>query len=475
MSYGRPMREPATSSSAAGPSSTTQLRRLVALSWPVVVARATQSVIGFSDALFAAPLGEESLAAVTTGAFNTFAFVILPMGTSFILQSFAAQLRGRGELAAARRHAWYGLALALAAGLLAACAIPFVPLAVRRLGYAPGVERAMSKYMAIRFLSVGAVVGAEALGNWYGGLGNTRIAMVAGAAAMVVNVVGCYALVQPRFGLPGFGVAGAGWASVCASWSGFAVVLAAFWRDARADRHRIGALRPAELARVLRFGLPNGANWFLEFAAFALFVNVVAGHLGTTVLAAFNVVLQINSISFMPAWGVSTAGAILVGEAIGRGDKGEVWPIVRLTGSVAVGWMIAVGVLYFSEPLAFFRMFASRGSDRLVAVGGTMLTLAAFWQLFDGIGITLSEALRAAGDTTWTMAARVVLAWGVFVPLAWLAVRSWGGGVVTLMLAVVAYIVVLAAALAWRFASGRWRDIELVSSEPSEGHRLGLS
>src|SRR6516165_1829023 len=119
------------------------LRRLLALSWPVVIARATQAVIGFSDALFAAPLGEEALAGVTTGAFNTFCLVILPMGTSFILQSFAAQLRGRGDLAAAGRYAWYGLTLALVAGLSAVCAIPVVPRVLPFLGYAPGVERAM--------------------------------------------------------------------------------------------------------------------------------------------------------------------------------------------------------------------------------------------------------------------------------------------------------------------------------------------
>jgi MATE family multidrug resistance protein len=94
-----------------------------------------------------------------------------------------------------------------------------------------------------------------------------------------------------------------------------------------------------------------------------------------------------------------------------------------------------------------------------------MLTLSAVWQLFDGIGITLSEALRAAGDTAWTMAARIALSWGVFVPLAWVAVIRCGGGVVALMLALVTYLALLAAALAWRFASGRWRDIELV--EPS--------
>ena len=95
---------PAHPSGAAPAPAATLVRRLLALSWPVVVARATQSVIGFSDALLVSPLGEESLAAVTTGAFNTFCLVILPMGTSFILQSFAAQLRGRGDLVAVRRR-----------------------------------------------------------------------------------------------------------------------------------------------------------------------------------------------------------------------------------------------------------------------------------------------------------------------------------------------------------------------------------
>ena len=441
------------------------LRRLLALSWPVVIARATQAVIGFSDALLASPLGEESLAAVTTGAFNSFCLIILPMGTSFILQSFAAQLRGKGDLRAAGRYAWYGLVLALAAGTCAVCAIPLVPLALHRFGYAPGVEHAMGVYMSIRLLSVGAVVGTEALGNWYGGLGNTRVAMIAGATAMTVNVLGCFALIQPRFGLPGFGVAGAGWASVVASWTGFAVVLATFALDREVAGRHPGKLRLSEFKRVLRFGLPNGANWFLEFAAFALFVNVVTSHLGTSALAAFNVVIQINSVSFMPAWGVATAGAILVGEAIGRGAKDDVWPLVRLAGGVAIGWMVTVGLLYLVAPAALIRIFASHDSDGIVAVGATMLTLSAVWQLFDGIGITLSETLRAAGDTSWTMAARIVLAWGVFLPLAWFAVLRRGGGVVTLMLVLVTYLALLATALAWRFASGRWRDIVLVEPD----------
>jgi MATE family multidrug resistance protein len=190
------------------------LRQLLGLAWPVILARATQSVIGFSDALMVAPLGEEPLAAVTTGALNTFALIIFPMGTVFIVQSFTAQLRGRNELGSVKRYAFYGLAFALLAGLIALATIPFIPAILGSLGYAPEVHRLMSQYLMIRLLSVGPAVGIEALGNWYGGLGNTRAAMVAGVVAMVANVLGCYALIEPRFGLPGYGVAGSAWASV---------------------------------------------------------------------------------------------------------------------------------------------------------------------------------------------------------------------------------------------------------------------
>jgi multidrug resistance protein, MATE family len=455
------------------------MRSLLVLAWPIVFARATQAVVGFSDALMSAPLGSETLAAVTTGALDTWGFAMLPMGTVFIVQSFAAQLYGRRDLHAARRYAYYGMIIAAAAGVLSALAIPFVPGLIALLGYAPRVQAQMSEYMMIRLLSVGAFVAAEALGNWYGGLNNTRLALLAGVVTMVANVSGNYALIEPRFGLPGYGAPGAAWASVIASWLGFAVIAAAFAlrygfpdelkKDAGAASQKLG-LHASELWRVLRFGLPNGVNYFLEFAAFALFINVVVGGLGTHVLAAMNVVLNINSISFMPAFGMASAGAILVGNAIGAGDKDDVPSILRRSMLVTVGWMGSVGLVYWFAPVLLMGMFepGDAGSSDLLEVGATMLALSALWQVFDAASITLSEALRAAGDTTFCMNARIVLAWFVFIPAAWYAVRVLNGGVVAIMWSLIAYIALLAGTLALRFASGKWRQIDLLGSgEPA--------
>jgi multidrug resistance protein, MATE family len=387
----------------------------------------------------------------------------------YTVQSFVAQLRGRGRVAEAVRYGWYGLALAAIAGAVSLLALPFVGTGLGLFRYSPDVERLMTTYLGIRLISVAPAAATEALGAWYGGLGNTRMAMIAGVVAMIANVALCYALIEPRFGLPGYGVSGAAWANVASTVLGLLVVLVAFLRGYGYPRSAQSLeLRFGECLRVLRFGLPNGANWFLEFAAFMLFINIVVAHLGTTTLAAFNVVMQINSIAFMPAFGLASAGAILVGEALGRRAPDDVWPIVRLTASVAATWMVSIAALYASMPGPLVGLFKPRDvpADVLIGTATTMLVLSSFWQLFDAVAMTLSEALRAAGDTAWCMGARIVLAWVVFTPVAWTLVLVFGGRVYTVMATLIGYLLVLSATFAVRFAGGRWRRIDLVGGEP---------
>ena len=441
------------------------LRTLLTLAWPVILARATQSVIGFCDALMVAPLGEDALAATTTGGLNFFAVIIFPMGTVFIIQSFTAQLRGRGDLEAVPRYAFYGLLVAALSGVLGLLAVPFLPWLLGLLAYSPKVESLMFEYLAIRLLSVAPAIAVEALGNWYGGLGNTRPAMVAGVVAMVANLALCWLLIEPRFGLPGYGVAGSAAAGAIGTLLGCVVIARRFVRDRRAlARGPRLALRMAEFARMLRFGVPNGVNWFLELGAFALFINVVVGHLGTTALAAFNVVLQFNSLAFMPTFGLASAGAILVGESIGARALDQVWPSVKLTLKVACSWMGAVALIYLACGPLLLRWFQPPdvSAGRFEAIASVMLLWSAAWQMFDAVGITISETLRAAGDTTWCMLARIVLGWVFFVPLAWTAVLVLHGGVDAVMGSLIAYVSALAVVLAARFASGKWKAIDLV-------------
>ena len=459
------MSEAIDSATAGGPpaASAPTLRVLLTLAGPLVMARATQAVIGAADTYQVSHLGAEAVAATATGGLNTFGLVMLPMGAVFIVQSFVAQLRGKGALEETPRFAWYGMMMALLAGLVAAAAVPLADRALAQVGFAPAVAEQMSDYVGIRLYAVWAIVGMEALGNWYGGLGNTWMQMYAGIVAMVANVLLNWIFIDGNLGAPAMGVSGAALASSLSSALGFLFLLVPFLaRWGGAPKARATGMSLRELGRVVRFGAPNGVNWFLEFAAFQLFINFVLGGLGTATLAAFNVVLSINMVSFMPAFGLASAGAILAGTAIGAGRHHQVWPSVRLTLAVTGAWMGVIGSIYALAPGALLGMFAHGDDQSVVEIGTTMLMLSAAWQLFDAIGLTLSETLRAAGDTAWTALVRLVLAWAVFVPAAYYVVRHADGGATGAMLCLAGYIALLAGLLGYRFRSGAWKRIQLI-------------
>lgn len=450
-------------------SSVAPIRTLLALAFPMVLARATQAVMTFADALMVAHLGKSAIAASATGGFNVFLFMMLPMGTVFIVQSFVAQLVGAGDRDATPRYAWYGLAIAAISGAVGLALIPAIDPLLALGDFSPEVTTLMSSYMKLRIYSVVAVVGVEALGNWYGGLGNTWMAMVASILSMCSDMFFNVALIYGKFGFPEMGIDGAAVSSTIGSYVGLAFLALAFWRrwgmsvGGRAPAKIRASLSLRELVRVVRFGLPSGFNWFFEFAAFQIFVTVVFASLGTEALAALQVVIAVNSIAFMPAFGLASAGAILAGQAIGRGNKDEVWSHVKNTLLVAGAWMGGIAAIYLVFPEPLIRLFDRENEGPLfLELGVTMLVVSAAWQLLDAVGLTLSETLRAAGDTAWTAATRLVLAWAVFVPAAYVVVKQLDGGPVGALLCLVGYLALLAGAFAYRFRSGAWRKIELI-------------
>lgn len=444
------------------------VRQLLALAWPIVVSRSAQVVVGISDAIMVSHLGSAALAATTAGGMNAMALFILPMGTVFAVATFASQLYGAGDLPGARRFAWYGLALALATQVAAFASLPLIGPALSLLAYEPDVTRMLEQYLALRLLSGGAVVGLETLTAYYGGLSDTRRPMVAQVAAMVLNVLGCWLFIDGRFGLPAMGVRGSAIAATLATTTAFLGLFADFvWRGRGAAS---SPFRWDELGKLLRVGLPSGANWFLEFVAFLFFVNVVLAGLGTTSVAAFMSVIQLSSVAFMPSFALASAGAILVGQAIGAQRRDDVPPLVKTTFGLAAVWQVLVGLLYLVVPSLLLAPFAQDPATAaaLLDTGSRMLRLSVAWALFDAAAATLAESLRAAGDTTWAMWARVVIAWVIFAPGSWYTVpRSGDWGQLVAVGWMVLYLGLLAGALTVRFRSGAWRRITLVEAPPA--------
>lgn len=437
------------------------LKSLLTLALPIVLSRASQTVVGLSDAIMVAHLGGAALASTSTGATNAFALLIFPMGITFIISSFSSQLFGRGDAVSARRFGWYGLIVAAVTQVVCFASIPFFEPLLSLLPYEADVKRLMGTYLVFRILSGGAAIGIEALANYYGGLGRTVPGMVVNLVAMALNVASNWVLINGLGAIPALGVKGAALASTFSTLVAFSGFLWFFLREGK------GLPRPAlsqlEFRRMLRFGLPSGFNWLFEFLAFIFFVNVVVAGLGTPAVAALNSVLALNSVSFMPSFGLASAGAVLVGQAIGANQKDDVHHVLKLTAGTAAVWQSFAGVTYLLLPGLLLLPFA-RGDDaaEVLRFGVPMLMVSSAWQLFDASATALAEALRAAGDTLFPLLVRLAIAWVVFVPGSWITVRWYGGAEIVAMIWLVAYLAMLALVLFLRYRSGKWRGMQLI-------------
>lgn len=441
--------------------------QLLGLAWPIVVSRAAQVVVSFTDAAMVAPLGKAAFAATVTGAMNTFLVFILMMGTVFIVSSFSSQLSAKGDHAGARRFGIYGLCVALGSELICLAFIPFVAHALGLFALDLEVRELMTTYVKLRLVGGGAAVGLEALSNYYAGTKNTVLPMAMQIVAMVVNVGLNWVLIYGKLGAPALGVAGASLASTISTVVAFLVFLGCFVAKVGAPKVRAGRLQIRELGRMLRYGVPSGLNWAIEFGAFIFFVDVVVAGLGTTTLSAMMAVMQINSISFMPAFAIASAGSVFVGQAIGAKRHDDVPHTVGLTLRAAAVWQGVVGLLYLAMPGIILAPFAG-DDDRaaFLAIGGTTLMISSAWQLFDAAANTYAEALRASGDTSFTFWARSAIAWLVFVPGTLIGTRWFGQREVGATVWLVLYLVLLGLVLWLRFRTGRWRTLEITEPAP---------
>jgi MATE family multidrug resistance protein len=440
--------------------------QLLGLAWPIVISRSAQTVVGITDAVMCARLGEEALAATNSAGINAFGVLVLFMGTSFIVSSFASQLVGARDYAGARRFGWYGLVLAAGAGLVGILAVPLVGPLLSHLQFTPHVRDLIVGYLQMRLLSCGFAAGMEAMSNYYGGLGNTRLPMAAQIIAMVLNVLFCWMFIFGNLGAPAMGVPGSGLAATLASAAAFAFIAGCFFfgvgheKSALAEPARLNA---REFFRMLRFGLPVGLNWFVEFGAFWLFVNVIMAGLGTTPLAAVSAVFQLTSISFMPSFAIASAGSIFVGQAIGANKRDDVPRTVKLTLATAATWQGMAGLACLVAPGVLLSLFVNDESAQqaFVEAGVRFLMLSAAWQLFDAVSMVFAEALRAAGDTAFSFWARAVIAWVVFAPGAWVTARIAKADAIYVVAWLVVYLVLLGVVLVFRFRTNKWRTMQL--------------
>ena len=448
-------------------------RAIVALGLPLFVNASLQAVLNLTDTWFIGRVSSQAVAAVGGVYWIVLGTLLLLGGVGMVVQAFAAQAYGGGRRRRAAQAAWSGLWASLVLvpvfGLIALAG----PWVVPALGLPPELVPLSLEYWFPRMLGGGAAIALWSITSFYNGIGHVRRVLAINAAVAVLNAVLNEWLM---FGL-GWGIAGAAWATTLSVGVGLALAFAPFlfgaYRRDYATR-LVWRPRPRAVAAVLRVGLPVGLSIAFDVLGMAAFQAMIT-RLGAVPGAASQIVLMLTSIAYMPAVGLGMAGTTLVGQSIGAGDRDWAHKVGNRTVALSVAYMFLIGIVIAALGPWLLPLFVSPldpDAARVVALGCTLLWIAAAYQFFDGLNIGCGFCLRGAGDTRFPALALLVLAWGVFVPLTHLLAfapgEGWigaapgaGWGAVGGWIAAVVYVGLLGCTLAWRWHSRRWQAASL--------------
>ncbi|HKE32087.1 MAG TPA: MATE family efflux transporter, partial [Candidatus Angelobacter sp.] len=246
-----------------------------------------------------------------------------------------------------------------------------------------------------------------------------------------VNLIGNWVLVYGHLGFRGLGVTGSAWSTLISRiYMVTMLAVAAIYYD----RKRASGLWKAsrrldgQLTReLLRLGVPAATQLLLEVSAFSV-TTVLIARLGALPLAGHQIALNVASVTFMVPLGIGAAAAVRVGHAIGARDY---------FAAARAGWMaLLFGATFMScsalvlslFPRAIARVYSPQ--IEVIRTGASLLIVAAVFQLFDGLQVVATGALRGAGDTRTPMFANLLGYWVFGMPLGAVLCFKFGFGAV---------------------------------------------
>jgi len=432
-------------------------RELVHLSYPVVLTHISMTLMGVIDTAMVGRLGASQLAAVGFGGVWIWTVFTLFIGTANSVQTFVSQHWGAKDDRACGFWAWQGLhALLPATGVAAAVFFLQLDALLDLLAPSSAVRGFAEPYMAICAIGAVGLTTATVLSSFFMGIGDSRTPLYVTISAVGLNAFLDYALIFGSFGFPEWGVEGAALATVVSQWIQALVMLWMFTRRPLSTRYMTRVTRPnlAAMRRLVRIGIPIGGQWCIEMLSFAVFLTVVA-RLGDASLAASQAFIALLSLSFMQAEGLGVGVSTLVGKYIGAKDPTAANRSYRSAQILTLLLSSIVALLLIGFPNELLRIFSD--DPEVLRLGAPLLVVGALYQFFDAFAIVSDGALRGAGDTRNPFVVRLCLAWGLFLPLAWVLGIQLDGGLTAAWLAGALYVALLSAYLVLRFRSGAWR------------------
>lgn len=403
---------------------------LLKLAVPIIIGQLGGIITGLADTIM---VGQHSTAELAASSFvnnvlNT--FIIFGTGFSFSLTPLVGE-----NLALGKKYvvsAW--LKNSIVANLILAVVITailsVIYLNVDHFGQPAELLPLIKPYFIVSMISIIFVMMANSFRQFVEGITNPSVSMFVLISGNLINIIGNYILIYGKCGFPEMGLMGAGYSTLISRILMLIMFIGVFLFRPSYKAYRKGFMRmwvlPNRLMRVTRLGVPIAFQQGLEAATFSL-TAIMVGWLGSTELAAHQVVISISTISFTTYLGLGSATAIRTSFYKGAKD----WNQVGKTTMAGIHLGIIVSTLTCLALYVFRNQISLVFSDdpHVATIVIMLLPILMLYQYVDGTQIVLANALRGLSDVKSIMWISFITNFLIAIPAGYILGFPFGMGI----------------------------------------------
>ena len=442
---------------------------ILSLAWPTMLEQLMQTAVQYIDTAMVGSLGTQATAAV--GATTTVNWLlgssIAALGVGFL--SFIAQALGAGEKERARRAVSQAVLAVLVTGVL------FTALTLSLSGMVPvwmqvdeHIRPMASKYFFILYLPMLPRTASIIFGTVLRAAGDTKTPMKVGVLVNLINIVLNFLLIYPTrtismLGLSmtmpgaGWGVLGAAAASAAAFTAGGIVITVVLWRHPEVSPRGQSIKPDVQILRpCLKVALPNMLQRFgtsLGYVAFASMIN----SLGEISTAAHTIANTVESLFYIPGYGMQTAAATLAGNAYGARDAGKMKSLAKRMIPLEIGLMIVSGGALFLAAPALMSLFST--SEEVIGLGATVLRMVAVSEPFYGFSIIIEGMMMGVGKTKTPFVYNILGMWCVRIVGTFLCTQMFGYGLISAWACMIGHNLLMFVLFLFCYIRGSWNPL----------------
>lgn len=440
---------------------------IVTLSLPAIGEMALNTMLGVSDTIMISRfLGKEALSSV--GFANQIVFTMIFVFAAFNTGAVAMISRSFGEKnfgklkKIAEQNVTINLLIAL--GILS-LSIIFNNQIFKIFDIPADIYLDTLKYFNIILIGFIPMFLCFAFAAILRGSGDTLTPMIITGIANIINIAGNYVLILGVGPFPRLGIAGAAWATSGSRILALLIYVYVIYIRKSDIRLKFILLFEKDIIKPLwKISLPGGIEQGLMQLSF-LVMAVIISQLDTVSEATFRILIQIESLSFMPAVGMSIATATLVGKSLGEKDIDKAAEIGFLSNVIGVIWAVFIGSIFIFIPTVILRLFTL--DNLLIQAGVPAMLFIGLNQIGLNFNIIICGALRGAGDTKAVMVNAVMRLWLIFVPFTYFFVIVLNTGLSGIWYAEMISFAIFGTQLLLRFRSRKWAFIKIDETEIS--------